>query len=655
MSATVGVYFCHCGGIVTEKIDPELVKAEVVRWPEVAYFSTINLMCSEDGLAELTADIAARAPERVVIAACSPREHERTFKRALATTTVNPFLMQMVNIREQVAWVTEDPAQAADKAVAGIRAAVRRVVRNLPLHNIAIETHEETLVIGAGPAGMRAALTLAEAGRKVVLVEKQPMIGGLPVRYEAVAPNMECGPCMLEPMMDQVLHGDGAHLIELLTMAEVTAVKGFLGNFEVTITQRPRFVSETSCIGCSMCAEACPVRVPNALNYGLDTKPAIAMPFLGALPNIPYLDPAVCVRATGEDCRACEETCPVPGTILLDDAPKTLERTVGSVIVATGADSYDCDVFPQLGHGTVPGVYSALEFERISAPSGPTNGRIARPDEGDVTRVAIVHCVGSLDTAHCDYCSAICCQVALKFNHLVRHRYPEAEITHFHRELTAPGKEAGRLLAHNRAVPLNTFVRYERLSDLQVTEAEGMRRVELRDGDRLVTSGAFDLVLLCPAMVPGADTTTLGDMLDVSRDRWGFFEELHSRMSPTTSKVAGIHFAGTCHGPKDIPGAIGDGLAASASVLAGITPGKTMELEPIRASVLEGRCSGCRVCLSVCPYRAISFDETAQSAFINNVICQGCGTCVAACPSGVITGAHFTSEQIYAEIEGILA
>lgn len=655
MGATVGVYFCQCGGIITEKIDPELVKAEVAGLPEVAYFTSINLMCSEDGLAELTADIAARQPERVVIAACSPREHERTFKRALAGTTVNPYLMQMVNIREQVAWVTDDPAAAVQKAVSGIRAAVRRVAYNEPLSNIEIETHPETLVIGAGPAGMQAALTLAAAGRPVVLVEKTPMIGGLPVRYEVVAPNMECAPCMLEPMMDQLLHGDAAQHIELLTMAEVTAVKGFLGNFEVTIRQAPRFVSEVSCIGCSMCTDACPARAPHPYNFGLDEKAAIAVPFLGALPNFPYLDPAVCVRSSGEDCRACEEACPVPGTILLDDTAKVLERTVGSVIVATGAGLYDCDVFPQLGHGTVPGVYSSLEFERLSSPSGPTAGKIVTPAGDEPQRVAIVHCVGSLDAEHRDYCSAVCCQAAFKFNHLVRHRVPGAEITHFHRELTSPGKEGGRLLAHNLRVTSNEFVRYANLRDLRVTEDGGRRRVEMTDGTAWTNVGAYDLVLLCPAMVPGDDTAALGAMLDVTLDRWGFFEEMHTRMAPTTSKVAGIHFAGTCHGPKDIPGAISEGLAASASILSTIVPGRTMELEPIRASVLEGRCSGCRVCLSVCPYRAISFDEAAQSAFINNVICQGCGTCVAACPSGVITGAHFTNEQIYAELEGILA
>lgn len=651
MGATVGVYFCHCGGIVTEKIDPELVKAEVLRLPEVAYFTSINLMCSEDGLAELTADIVTNAPERVVIAACSPREHERTFKRALAGTSVNPYLMQMVNIREQVAWVVDSPAAAVEKAVAGIRAAVRRVARNLPLRNIEIETHEETLVIGAGPAGLKAALTLAEAGRPVVLVEKAPMIGGMPVRYEAVAPNMECGPCMLEPMMDQLLHGDASKHIELLTMSEVTAVKGFLGNFEVTIRQTPRFVDESSCIGCSMCADACPVRVPHPYNCDLDLKPAIAMPFLGALPNVPYLDPAACVRSHGEECRACEEACPVPGTIKLDDMAKTIERTVGSVIVATGADLYDCGVFAQLGYRTVPGVYTSLEFERLSSPSGPTAGQILGPGDKAPERVAIVHCVGSLDAAHNDYCSGVCCMMAFKFNHLVRHRYPEAQITHYHRELTMPGKESGRLLAHNLKVERNTFVRYRHLDDLSVSEGEGVRRVAMADG----TVSEYDMVLLCPAMVPGADTNALGAMLDVTTDRWGFFEELHTRMNPTSSKVAGVHLAGTCHGPKDIPQAIAEGLAASASILASITPGKTMELEPIRATVLEGRCSGCRVCLSVCPYRAISYDEDAQSAFINQVICQGCGTCVAACPSGVIAGAHFTSDQIYAEIEGILA
>ncbi len=655
METTVGVYFCHCGGIITEKIDPALVRTAVLEFPHVAYFTEISLMCSEEGLGDLVRDINERRPDRVVIAACTPREHEKTFKRALAGTAVNPFLLQVVNIREQVAWVVDDPAAATRKAVAGIRSAVARVVHNLPLQKIEVPTRDETLVIGAGPAGMQAALNLAQSGRSVVLVEKHPMIGGMPVRYESVAPNMECGPCMLEPMMDQVLHGDAHDRIELLTMAEVTGVKGFLGNFEVTIRQQPRFVSEVNCIGCSMCVDACPARTPHPYNCGMNDKPAMAMPFLGALPNLPYLDMDACVRATGEDCTACRDACPIPDTVLLDDAARTIERTVGSVIVATGAGLFDAGRVPQLGHGAVPGVLSSIEFERMSSPSGPTAGKIAAPGDTEPQRVAIVHCVGSLDKEHCDYCSAVCCQVAFKFNHLVRHRFPEASITHFHRELVFPGKEAGRLLLHGLHQEKNSFVRYGRLADVRVVDQPNEREVQLRDGAQWTSAGRYDLVLLCPAMVPGDDTAALSALLDVTTDRWGFFEELHTRMSPTQSKAAGIYFAGTCHGPGDIPHAVSEGMAATAAILSSIVPGRMMELEPIRAEVIAERCSGCKICLSVCPYRAISFDEANGVAAINAVICQGCGTCVAACPAGVITGAHFTSEQVYAELRGILA
>jgi heterodisulfide reductase subunit A len=653
----IGVYFCNCGPNISEKIDAESVRRDAEAVPGFGYFRAVDFLCSSTGTEEMEIDLRTQRPDRVVVAACSVRDHEETFREVMARAGLNPFLMQMVNIREHIAWVTADRAEATSKASAQIRAAMKRVALHEPLERRELDINTDVLVVGSGPAGLKAALTLAEAGRKVFLVEKEPMIGGLPVRYEEMFPNMECGPCMLEPVMGEILHGPHAGNVELLTLSEVDEVVGSYGNFTAKIRRRPRRVSADLCIGCAMCIEACPASSPNPYNCGMNEKKAIDFPFRGVLPNLPYVDPAACVRdVKGEDCTACRDACLVEGAVLLEEAEEVVSRDFGAVILATGGGLYDCSRLPNLGYGTVPDVLNALEFERLLAASGPTEGAIVTSSGKAPERIAIVHCVGSLDSRHKNYCSGVCCEAAFKFNHLIAHKLEGAQVTHFYKTIAVPGKEEFKLLEEAKGRASSRFVQYDDLYSMSVSGGGDGKEISIsfaRGGGN--GDNRFDMVVLCPAVVPSEGTKRMMSLLELSADRFGFAAELHGRMDSARGNVRGVFLAGTCQAPMDVQKAVNQALAATGLALSGLVPGRKMVVEPITAEVDVERCSACRSCIPVCPYKAIAFDAEKDAAVINPVLCMGCGTCVAACPTGAIKGIHFTNEEILAEIAEVLA
>jgi heterodisulfide reductase subunit A len=643
----VGVYFCRCGGLVSDRLDSEAIAQELSG--DAAYFRSVELACGDEGKQAITEDIQRERPDRVVIAACSPRDHEQTFRGVVAAAGMNPFLMQMANIREQAAWVTSDRAEATTKALQLIRGAVARVRLHQPLESREIEVSSDVLVVGGGPAGLRAALTLAEAGRRVVLVEKGPILGGVPVTVEDIFPTMECGPCVLEPLLAEALRGPHARQIELLLLSEVEATAGSFGNFLVKLRRSPRYVDVATCIGCNLCVEACPATGPNPVNAGLSQRHAMDFAFFGGLPSAPYLDPSACLRFQGQDCDRCRAACPIPGVVRLDDREEIVERRVGAIVVAIGGALYDARHLAQLGYG-LPDVLTSLEFERVLASNGPTQGAIRLADGRVPESVAIVHCAGSLDPAHKEYCSGICCLEAFKFNLLVGKKLPAARVTHYTRTVVTPGKQEAVLFRDAVSREGTRMVSYTVPDRLRVEPAEdGRKRVRLRSG-----SEVHDLVVLMPALVPSSGAARLAGILDLGLDRQGFFEELHGLVDVTRSRVRGIFVVGTCRAPVDLGRAMTEGASAAGLALASLVPGRMLELQAIHAVVDEERCSGCRVCLAVCPFKAISFDPERRRAAVDPALCTACGTCVAACPAAAMTGHHFTSQQIFAEIEGVL-
>ncbi|HEY5996762.1 MAG TPA: 4Fe-4S binding protein, partial [Candidatus Deferrimicrobiaceae bacterium] len=432
---------------------------------------------------------------------------------------------------------------------------------------------------------------------------------------------------------------------------------GSFGNFTAKIRRRPRRISADLCIVCAMCIEACPAASPNRHNCGLNDKKAVDFPFSGVLPNLPYIDPAACVRdAKGEDCTACRDACPVEGAVLLDEAEEVVSRDVGAIILATGGGIYDCSRLPTLGYGTVPDVVDALEFERMLAANGPTGGVLRTVSGRTPKNIAIVHCVGSLDSRHKSYCSGVCCEVAFKFSRLIARKAEGAAITHFYKTIAVAGKEEFNLYEEAKGRKGTRFVRYDDLSEMSVSSGGGEEGISIsfaRGG--IGGDNRFDMVVLCPAVVPSEGTTRMLSLLELSADRFGFAAELHGRMDSAKGNVRGIFLAGACQAPMDVQKTVNQALAATGLALSALVPGRKMIVEPITAEVDAGRCSGCRSCIPVCPYKAIAFDPDKDAAVVNPVLCAGCGTCVAACPSGAIEGIHFTDEEILAEIAEVLA
>jgi heterodisulfide reductase subunit A len=648
------VYFCRCGSNIASRVNENAALLKIECQRDVTSVKAVDLLCSEEGREFLRAEIEEQRPDRIVFAACSPREHENTFRKVLRDAGMNPYLMQMANIREHAAWVTEGIEEATEKAVRLVKAAVSRVQRHETLEEKEIEASPDVLVIGAGPAGMKAALSIAQSGRKAVLVEKTPAIGGMPVLYEEIFPNLECGSCMLEPLIDEVLHGEYSTRIELLTLSEVEEVLGYYGNFVVRIRKGSRYVDLDKCIGCAECLEPCPVQVRNSFNFGLDVTKAISFPFTGALPNAPSIDSSRCLRFLGEECSMCKESCPIEGAIVYQEEEEVIERKVGAILVAVGADLYDPLKLPNLGYGRIFGVYTSLEFERILSSNGPTEGQIKNMGGCEPSSICIVHCAGSLDPDHKEYCSGICCQSAFKYNHMIEKQLPGTKIYHLFKELVIPGKDEFSLHREAKENPNAEFIRYKDIGDISVDAPGERENIQVDYVDASGREGSFmtDMVVLCMAMVPPLSAEVLEERLGITRDEAGFFEELHGRLDSVQSRVRGIYLSGTCRSPMDIQKAMDQAMASAGYVLAGLVKGRKLEVKPIVASVVQDRCGACRICVSVCPFKAVEVDEASGKSFVNAVLCQGCGTCVAACPSGAIDGNQFTSDEVMAEIRG---
>ncbi|HYM84928.1 MAG TPA: CoB--CoM heterodisulfide reductase iron-sulfur subunit A family protein [Candidatus Dormibacteraeota bacterium] len=658
-SPRIGVYVCHCGSNIAGTVDVAAVRewaAERLAPHGVVVARDYPFMCASLGQELIEKDIAELGLDRVVVAACSPHMHERTFRGACQRAGLNPYLCELVSIREQDSWVHTDRVAATAKAEAIVAGGVLRVREQEPLEPLRVPIHPATLIVGGGIAGITAALEIADAGFPVHLVERSPSIGGHMAQFDKTFPTLDCAACILTPKMVTA----GAHPnITLHTWSEVTDVSGYVGAFTVKVRHRARYVDTELCTGCGICQEKCPGRtVDVAFEAGLGYRKDIYRPFPQAVPKYPVIAAEDCIYFEKGTCKACEKLCPTNAIdFSQQDEEVTLE--VGNIVLATGFELFDARRVEQYGYGRLPNVFTSLEFERMSNAAGPTGGRIVlRDGVTEPKSVAVVHCVGSRDRNFNSYCSAICCMQSLKFAHLVR-EHTGATVYEFYIDIRAPGKafdefyqrvlEEGTIFVRGRVAEVTDVLRLPDESDqagrlivqVEDTLAGVQRRIPV------------DMVVLSAALEPQRDAHDVARRFGITCSSDGWIIERHPKLDPVATMTEGVFAAGAALGPRDIPTSVSNGSAAAARILGRIQQ-REMALEPVRATVDESRCSGCRICNGLCPFSAIVFDAVAGTTSVNPALCQGCGVCVAACPAGAMHATGFSDEQIIGQIEGLL-
>jgi heterodisulfide reductase subunit A len=563
----------------------------------------------------------------------------------------------MVNIREHDSWVHTDHAAATEKAKALAYAAVRRVRFHTALETKRVSVHPDVLVVGGGIAGIHASLTLANAGKKVFLVEREPSIGGHMAKFDKTFPTLDCAACILTPKMSAV----GAHEnITLWSYSEVVKVEGYVGNYQVTVKRKPRYVNEELCIGCQECIRACvykEAKFPDEFNVGMGKRKPIYIPFPQAVPQVVVIDPARCLQVKSGKCKqTCVEACADRHAIDFTQREELVQIKVGNIIVTTGFKLFDAKRIPQYGYGVYPNVVTSIELERLVTSSGPTGGELLLRDGRTPQSVAFILCVGSRDYRTNRWCSRTCCMHSMKLAQLVR-EHTGADVTVFYLDIRAPGKGCEEFYDKSLKDGIQ-FVRgrVAEVTDWAVTpEEEGKLVIRAEDTlAGLVRRIPVDMIVLAVGMEPQSDAQDLRRLFNMSCGTEGWFLEKHPKLAPVSTFTDGVFIAGCCQGPKDIPDSIAQAGAAAAEAMALIDRGY-IEQEPNTAYVVEEDCSGCKSCIPICPYTAITFDEAKAKACINPALCKGCGTCVAACPSGSIRQHLFEDEEIMSEIEGVLS
>ena len=654
MTERVGVYICHCGTNIAGVVDV----AEVASWGSeqrgVAIARDYKFMCSSLGQDLIEKDIKELGLTRVVVGACSPHMHEKTFRGAAQRAGLNPFLVEMANIRELDAWATDDKAAATQKAKAMVKGAIERVILHQPLESLSVTINPNTLIVGGGIAGITSALELANAGHHVYIVEREPSIGGHMAQLDKTFPTLDCAACILTPRMVDV----GQHPnITLLCYSELEAVEGYVGSFTVTVRKKAGCVNEELCTGCGICEEKCPKKVVDIVfEAGVASRKAIYRPFPQAVPKYPVIDRENCIYFQRGKCKACQVFCPAEA-IDFEQQDQMVQFEVGNIIVATGYDLFDATRIPHYGYGRLANVFTSIQFERMVNASGPTGGRILlRDGSAEPQSVAIIHCVGSRDENYNQYCSRVCCMYSLKFAHLVHERLPNAEVYNFYIDVRAAGKRYEEF--YHRVMMEGAHLIRGRVAEVtdaaRTTDEEGKLIVQAYDtllGEQRRIP--VDMVVLSVGVEARRDSQQLAKLLGLGCDFNGFFTERHPKLDPLLTMVEGIFIAGACQGPMAIPETVAQGAGAAARVGGMIGQG-TVIMEPIKAYIDADHCSGCRICNNLCPYTAIVYHEDRKVSEVITALCQGCGTCVAACPSAAITGAHFTRSQLMAQVTGML-
>lgn len=657
----IGVFVCHCGSNIAATVDVKKVVEMALQEPGVFHAEDYPYMCSEAGQSRIAAAIREKGLTGIVVCSCSPRMHETTFRKAAEKAGINPYLVEIANIREHCSWIHKDMEEATRKAVILMRAAVAKVHLDAPLSAGESRVIKRALVIGGGIAGIQTALDIADAGYKVDIVEKSPSIGGRMSQLDKTFPTLDCSACILTPKMVEAAAHEN---ITIHTYSEVEKVSGFVGNFTVDIRKKARYVDLNKCTGCGVCQEKCPSKKTlNEFNRGLNTRTAIYTPFAQAIPNVPVIDTASCIKMKTGKCGICEKFCQA-GAIDYTQTDEIVTEQYGAIVVATGFDTIKLDKYGEYAYNESKDVITSLELERIMNAAGPTKGHLERLSDGKAPKeIVFIQCVGSrcADSRGKPYCSKICCMYTAKHAMLIRDKYPDTNVTVFYIDVRTPGKNFDEF--YRRAVE-DYGVNYIKGQVGKVApQNDGsllVQGVDLLENKQILKKA--DMVVLATAIEPNPDVRKIATMLTASIDTNNFLTEAHPKLRPVESPTAGVFLSGVCQGPKDIPETVAQAGAAAVKVI-GLLAKDKLKTNPCTAKPDELRCNGCSQCANVCPYGAISYEnrqvndhgirEERRVAVVNSALCQGCGACTVTCPSGAMDLQGFSNRQIIAEVDAI--
>ena len=645
----IGVFICHCGSNIAGTVDCAKVAENARMFPDVVLAKDIMYTCAEPGQAAIEAAIHEHKLDGVVVASCSPRIHEPTFRRTVERAGLNRYMFEMANIREHVSWIGKDKEANTNKATELVQIAVAKLRNDKPLKAKSFDVNKRVLIIGAGVAGIQAALDCAEGGIQVVLVEREATIGGKMAKLDKTFPTVDCSACILGPkMVDVAQHPN----ITLYAKSEVEDISGYVGNFSIKIRKRATYVDWDKCTGCGACTEKCPAKkTPDTFNELVGPTTAINIAFPQAIPKKAVINPEHCRQLTKGKCGVCAKVCPT-GAINYEQQDEIITEEVGCIVAATGYDLMDWTVYEEYGGGRYPDVVTSLQYERLLSASGPTEGHIKRPSDGkEPKNIVFIQCVGSRDRSiGRPYCSGFCCMYTAKQAILTKDHIPDSKSFVFYMDIRANGKIYDEFTRRAMEEYGTEYIR-GRVSKIY---PDGEGHLIVRGVDTLLGEGVeikADLVVLAVGVEAAKGSPKLAEKLRISYDSYGFFLESHVKLKPVETNTAGVYLAGVCQGVKDIPASVAQGSAAAAKVL-GLFSKDKLENDPQIASVDMKRCVDCGKCIRCCPFGAIKEVEFRGKMYaqVIETVCQGCGLCTSTCPQGAIQLSHATDNQILAEV-----
>jgi len=644
MKSKIGVYICQCGSNISDYVDVDKVNQVVEQLDDVVLSKITMFACADSTQQEMVRDIQEKELDAMVVASCSPKLHLDTFRNVAIRAGLNPYNYVQVNIREQCSWAHSDkPVEATEKALQLIKSGIARVKHSEALTKMTIPAENVVVVVGAGIAGMRAAIELADMGTYVYLLEREYFVGGRSAQWNELFSTNQTGREVITKLYNKIMEYDK---ITLFTGAEIISSKGSVGNFDIQVEVKARHIKpdcELDWDKFRKAVEVCPIEFDDPFNFGLTKQKAIYKNYPSEFPEIPAIDTDHCNR-----CGKCVDIC---DKIDLDQKNEIINITAGAYLLATGFDPYEPKK-GEFGYHEIDNVVTLQQLKRMIELNEKElifNGK-------KIENIAYIYCVGSRQTdGENKYCSRYCCTSAIHTAILIREKYSKINNFHFNRGIRTYGKQ--ELLFKQASSNGDIFLQSFEDDPPSIEKVNGTTRVKINDylteGMELETEA--DLVVLVTGMVP-RQRDSIGNILKVPIGRDKFYNEIHPKLRPVETVIDGIHIAGACQGPKTITESVCSSLSAAAKADSLVSKGE-IELEPTMAKIDPGLCVWCDKCTVACPYDAIfKTDKNGKAvADVNSANCKGCGMCLPVCPENAIQLIGYTDQEMECMIEALVS